>query len=209
MPENAVNPEEAAPREEKKTLDPRIAFVLMVIMICCALCIGANKAWKKNRSGVDAGYAVWQENLEQRVETAYNILTVGGRYLAADDAMAAALREDISSMQISASDAEAIQRKADASARFLTDGKALLAALASNPAVQNDSRDNMYVTMMLPQAMEQCGGDTALNAYNAAAESYNDGMRSFSGLLAKLTGVAKAPVIRIANVTANPEGGDS
>ena len=50
--ENTVPSSEIPVPEEKKGLDPRIAFVLMIIMIICALLIGANKAWKKNHSGV-------------------------------------------------------------------------------------------------------------------------------------------------------------
>ena len=60
MSENQVNAE-PTPAVEKKGLDPRIAFALMVAMIICALLIGANKAWKKNRAGLDASYMAWQE----------------------------------------------------------------------------------------------------------------------------------------------------
>lgn len=207
MSENAAAAE-APLRKEKKSLDPRIALALMIVMVIIALCNGAHKAWTKNRQGVNASYTVWQENIEQRIETAYNILTVGGRYLAADHAQMAALKADITAMQQSdAASQKALNAQAEAGARFLTDGSALLTTLQSDSRVQADSRDSMYVTLMLPQALEQCGSDTALADYNAAAQSYNQGMRSFSGLLAKLTGVSAAPTVQ--QTAETPNGGDS
>ena len=194
MEENAVNPEQTL-KKEKKSLDPRIAFALMVIMIICSLLIGANKAWKKNREGVDTSFAVWQENVQQRVETAYNLLTVAGRYVPADDAQYAGIQSDLNEMKSSAD----INRQAAAGQRFITDAKQLLQTLSGSAAVQNDARDKMYVELMLPQALEQCGNSAALNAYNTAAESFNSGLRSVSGLLARLTGVARAELIASAN----------
>lgn len=197
MSENAVQADPALTKE-KKTLDPRIAAAIMAIMVICALLIGAGKAWKKNRTGVDAGYALWQENVQQRVETAYNLLTVAGRHLSQDNSLLSSVRSDLSEMQkVSAQQNDDDQRES-ASERFITDAQALLAALADSATVKVDSRDAMYVSLMLPQAIEQCSGSASLDAYNAAAESYNDGLHSFSGLLARLTGVKFAHVIQSA-----------
>ena len=193
---NTANAEEKYTKE-KKGLDPRIALALMVVMICCSLCIGANKAWKKNRAGVDAAYTVWQENLQQRVETAYNLLTVAGRYRGADDAAVAAVRADIKGMENDDLDISAV-----AAQSFLTDAQALLSALAADSVVQNDARDRMYATLMLPQALEQCSNDAARAAYNTTAQRYNDGLRSFSGLLARLTGIGWAHTLEAAVPTA-------
>lgn len=190
MSENNAASEEKTFVKEKKSLDPRIALTIMIVMVCCALCIGANKAWKKNRVSVDAAYIAWEDNLQQRVETAYNLLTVAGRYLPATDAQVSTVREALKAME----SADATSR-ANAGESFVTDAQALLSSLASNPSVQSDSRDNMYVTLMLPQAVEQCSNNAAKAAYNAAAQSYNDGLHSFSGLLARLTGIDFAPVL--------------
>ena len=190
MSENNAANEEKAFVKEKKSLDPRVALAIMIVMVCCALCIGANKAWKKNRVSVDAAYTVWEDNIQQRVETAYNLLTVAGRYLPSEDAQLASVRSDLKTMEC----ADTASRMSAGEA-FLTDAQALLTNLASNPSVQSDSRDNMYVTLMLPQAVEQCSNNAATTAYNAAAQSYNDGLRSFSGLLARLTGIDFAPVL--------------
>ena len=178
----------------KQRLDPRVAFVLMVIMIICSLCIGANKAWKKQRVNVDTAFSAWEENLQMRVETCYNLLTVAGRYLPQSDALCAAVRADLKAMENASL---ALEDRAAAAARFEADANALLAALAADSAVMADSRDAMYVTSMLPQAVEQSAKDTAAKAYNTAAESYNGGLHSFSGLLARLTGVGFAEVISL------------
>ena len=193
MSETAANAEKELQRE-KKALDPRIAFALMIIMIICALCIGANKAWKKNRVSVDAALAAYQENIEQRVETAYNVLTVARRYLPEDDLLVQAVRSDLHGME-SASTSTGLKEQTAAASVFSADATALLAALAQNGTVSTDARDSMYVTSMLPQAVEQCCASTAADAYNKAAQSYNEGMHSFSGLLARLTGVNYATVI--------------
>lgn len=207
MAENAANAANAgtAAKKEKKTLDYRIAFALMVIMILCSLCIGANKAWKNNRSGVSAGYAAWRENVQQRVETAYNLMTVAGRYLPADDQQLTAIKNDLDAMAATQETDETDTRRAAACEQFIADGNALLKTLAANAAVQSDARDNMYATLMLPQALEQCSNNSALTAYNEAARTYNDGMHSFSGLLARLTGVGYAPIFETTTVSASAE----
>ena len=192
MSENNAANEEKTLVQEKKSLDPRIALVIMIVMICCALCIGANKAWKKNHVSVDAAYIAWEDNIQQRVETAYNLLTVAGRYLPATDVQMVSVRNDLKTME----SADAADR-VSAGETFLTDAQSLLASLAANQAVQGDSRDTMYVTLMLPQAVEQCSNNAAMTAYNAAAQSYNDGLRSFSGLLARLTGIDYAPTLTV------------
>ena len=194
MSENTDQPAEALLQEEKRSLDPRAAFVLMVIMIICALLIGANKAWKKNRSGVNDGYEIWLESNEQRCETAYNLLTVADRYLPESSSLTSAVRADLLVMEQSAS-MDHMQSCVEAGSRFLKDASALLTDLAGNQDVLQDARDSMYVKLMLPQAVEQCANTAALDAYNKAAASYNAGMHSFSGMLARLTGVDYAPVI--------------
>ena len=192
MSENNAASEEKTFVKEKKSLDPRVALAIMIVMVCCALCIGANKAWKKNRVSVDAAYIAWEDNIQQRVETAYNLLTVAGRYLPAEDAQLASVRDDLKTME-----AADMTDRDSAGETFLTDAQALLAKLASNQTVQSDSRDNMYVTLMLPQAVEQCSNSAAKAAYNAAAQSFNDGLHSFSGLLARLTGIDFAPTLTV------------
>ena len=43
---------------------------------------------------------------------------------------------------------------------------------------------------MLPQAVDMCLSSDSAVAYNEAAASYNERMHSFSGLLARWTGVS-------------------
>ena len=99
MSEQAAPAEQVITNKEKKSLDPRIAFCIMIVMICIALCIGARKAWIEKRIVVDTAYAEWQENIEQRIETGYNLLTVAGRYLPQDDPLVTTLKNDISMME--------------------------------------------------------------------------------------------------------------
>ena len=196
MSERTENAAETTPVKEKKTLDYRIALALMIVMIIIALFNGASKAWKKNRVSVDTAYEAWLENVQQRVETGYNILTVAGRYLPDTDPGVASVKTDLANMQATTKEA-ALNNRFHASEAFIIDGKALLDALNSNAAVQADTRDHMYVSLMLPQALEQCGNTAAMTSYNTAAQAYNDGMKSFSGLLARLTGVDYAPILDI------------
>ena len=201
MSENTDQPAEVLLQEEKRSLDPRFAFVLMVIMIVCALLIGANKAWKKNRSGVNEGFELWLESNEQRCETAYNLLTVADRYLPESNSLTAAVRTDLLAMEQSAT-MDQMKACVEAGSRFLKDAATLLTDLAGNQDVLQDARDSMYVKLMLPQAVEQCANTAALDAYNKAAAGYNDGMHSFSGLLARLTGIDFAPVVDTASENA-------
>ena len=76
--------------------------------------------------------------------------------------------------------------------QFHDDAQALLQSLAQRQDVQADGRDNMYVTQMLPQAVDMCLSSDSAVAYNEAAASYNERMHSFSGLLARWTGVSYA-----------------
>ena len=201
MSENTANTENVLTRE-KKTLDYRIALVLMIIMIIIALFNGASKAWKKNRVAVDAAYAQWQENVQQRVETAYNILTVAGRHMSGNDARVVSVKNDLNDMQAGGSAGFSANQQAAACESFIRDAAALLNALAEEQQVQQDARDAMYVHLMLPQAVEQCSNTAALTAYNEAARAYNAGLDSFSGFLARIIGIDYAPTVDTALVDA-------
>ena len=202
MSEQAAPAEQVITNKEKKSLDPRIAFCIMIVMICIALCIGARKAWIEKRIVVDTAYAEWQENIEQRIETGYNLLTVAGRYLPQDDPLVTTLKNDISMMETATKGSADGIEAAAASQQFVKDANSLLSYMSGNSAVTSDNRDNMYVSSKLPQAVEQSGRDAAQQAYNTVAESFNKGMHSFSGFLAHLTGVDYAvelPVISLSN----------
>ena len=194
--ENTAPSSEIPIPEEKKGLDPRIAFIMMIIIIICALLIGANKAWKKNHAGVDVGFEGWKESVALRCETAYNLLTVAERYVSRDNAQVISVRSDLQQMEETA-DVRHMSECAAACNSFLVSAQSLLASLEQDPAVIQDPRDSMYVSLMFPQAMEQCANNTALSVYNDAARTYNNGLHSFSGLLARLTGLKFAEVVSI------------
>ncbi len=179
---------------EKKGLQTVLAFVLMIVMVVCSLFIGAHKAWAKRWDEVNVSLAQAEEVLKLRTETAYNLLTVAGRYLPESDAGYAAVSGDLRQMQDTA---EGLFERADASIRFQSDAQALLTALAKNAQVRSDSCDRMYVTLMLPQAVEQCANNAAFTAYDAAAGSYNSALNSFSGQLARITGIKYAELFEV------------
>lgn len=176
---------------EKKGLHPAIACAIMCVMLACALCMGANRGWTKERKSLDGEVSALNAALSARAETAYNLLTVAARHMDESDARLAQLRGDIKLLENASAP---LAERAAASARYQPACKEILSALAALPGVQSDSRDVMYVIQMLPQAVEQCASQGAQQAYNEAAEAYNARMRkSFSGLLARLTGVDFAP----------------
>lgn len=175
---------------EKKGLHPAIALCLMIVMVAVSLLIGANKAWSERENVVKLGLAEAEEMIMLRVETAYNLSTVARRYVSEGDPLYAALQQDLREME---NTDLPLARRGKACDAFLNDAQALLDALKNDDGVQADSRDRMYVMQMLPQAVEQCrNNDDAISAYDKMAQSYNDGLDSFSGWLAQLTNVNRA-----------------
>lgn len=175
--------------KNKKSLHPALACVLMVLMLCCALLIGANKGWTKEKQPLQAYRETLLESLQARVETAYNLLTVAGRYVGETNAQYAAVQNDLRSMEKGMTSFYCVSAQ-----QFYTDAQALLKTLSQREDVQADGRDSMYVTQMLPQAVEMCLSNDATVAYNNAAQAFNTRMSSFSGLLARWTGVESAPL---------------
>ena len=155
----------------KKSLHPAIACALMVIMLCCALLNGAHKAWTKEQNALEQYRAAVLESVQARVETA----------------IYAAVQSDLRSMENGKTTFSVVSVQ-----QFHDDAQALLQSLAQRQDVQADGRDNMYVTQMLPQAVDMCLSSDSAVAYNEAAASYNERMHSFSGLLARWTGVSYA-----------------
>lgn len=166
-----------------------VCFVLMLVMVAGALLNGAGKAYAQKRTAVDQAWKECVASVQERTETAYNLLTVAGRYLSPEDADYAKVAEDLKSLQNAESTGSCVSVTV-----FKADATALLTKLAAMENVKKDSRDSMYVTQMLPQAVEQCSGIEAISAYNTAADNYNSSLNSFSGFLAGLAGVTRATV---------------
>lgn len=175
---------------QKKGLHPAIAFVLMLLMLSCALLYGAGKHWRGERAIVEVEAYMLEEAMDVRTETAYNLLTVAYRHMQKDDALCTAVSGNLSVMK---NTALPLADRAAACEDFIKNAEALLAALAQKESVIADSRDHMYATLMLPQAVETCQDYSALAAYDRYAEEFNDGLNgSFSGLLARISGVDAA-----------------
>lgn len=174
----------------KKGLHPAIAFVLMLAMLACALLYGANKHWQGERAIVEAEAGTLQEAMDVRVETAHNLLTVAYRHMPKDDALIAAVSDDLAAMKNAASP---LALRNAACEQFIKDAQALLSTLAQKNTVIADSRDHMYATLMLPQAVEMCQDQSAMTQYEYCASEFNSGLYgSFSGFLARLCGIKPA-----------------
>lgn len=174
----------------KKGLHPAIAFVLMLLMLCCALLYGANRHWTGERAIVEAEATGALLAIDVRVETAHNLLTVAYRHLPKDDALCASVSGSLAVMK---NTALPLAQRAAACEDFIRHAETLLSALAQKESVMGDSRDHMYATLMLPQAVETCEDYSALATYDHYAAEFNDGLYgSFSGLLARISGVDAA-----------------
>lgn len=179
--------------KERKGLHPAIAFVLMLVMVTVAMCYGANKHWREEKAIVTMKALALEAEMEVRAETAHNLLTVAYRYLPKDDALCTSVSENRAVIR---SAALPLADRMEACAQFSENALALLTKLKEIPLVLSDSRDQMYVQLMLPQAVELCEDISAFTAYDQAAEKYNKGLGStVSGVLAHLMGYKKAPRI--------------
>lgn len=165
------------------------AAIALIVCLACAICVGAYRGWSEERSQVEQLSSGLEQMLGSRVESAYNLLTVAQRHLPRNDARMQAVTEDREVLESNADFAQ----KAAANARLTRDGEALLSALLELDSVQQDDRDQMYVTAYLPQMLEESEEKTASANYNLAAAAFNARLReSFSGRLAQLLGVEPA-----------------
>ncbi len=170
------------------------AFILMVVLLTAAVCLGAYRHWSARRSDVAESLSSLTDVLDARVEVAHNILTVASRHLPLREGgletqshSGADIRKDIA---ILSDPAASLSAKASANVKLSADAGDVLAALAGMASVLSDDRDLMYAKQMLPQALEQSADWAGKAAYNAEAEAYNTELvGSFSGRLARLMGV--------------------
>lgn len=163
--------------------------LLMIGMIIGAVCWGAVKNWSHERSVVESKSVSLTAMLEARVEVAYNILTVAKRHMTSDNALIKAVEKDRNVLEGDGT----LREKAIANERFTGNASALLSALEAVESVKNDSRDSMYVSQLLLQALIQSQERTAQAEYNQAASDFNDRLdSSFSGKLARFLGTSRS-----------------
>jgi len=171
----------------KKELKPGVAFVLMLVMICCALINGSYRHWRERCDMAAMYYDAIDQQIDLNIRTAHNLHTVAARHLEADNTALSSLKEVIGQM----SDAEKeLSYKVRMCDRFVQIAKPLLDSLVTLPTVQEDSRDSMYVFGMLPQAVTECENRQAFDYYDQYAMAFNNELSStLTGFFAGIVGV--------------------
>ena len=165
------------------------AFFLMVLMMVSGVVLGAYRGWSEESALVRETRAGLESMLKARVESAYNVLTVAGRHLPADDGAVMRLRAARDTLEGNAS----LSEKAAANEELTRAAKEVLSLLMAAESVQNDSRDRMYAESYLPQMLSQSEEKTAGAQYNIAAAQFNERLKgSFSGKIASLLGIHMA-----------------
>lgn len=173
----------------RRTSTAVLSTVLLFIMLAAAVLWGAYRGWQQERTQVEQSIQGLHEMLSARREVAHNVLTVADRHLPKDDALVAALRQDTQAM----ARRNTLSQSAALNARVERQAREVLQALSQLTTVREDDRDLMYVSAMLPQALEQTAKLTEQAAYNQLAEDYNTRKaRSLSGRLAGMLGVQDA-----------------
>ena len=163
------------------------SVILCVMLVAFAFVYGALHGWQQDYSQVESTYASLQQQLNTRVETACNIMTVARRHLNADDSALLALKDARDVLSSAAS----LEKKADANEMLTLYAEQVLTALSALDTVQNDARDNMYVSTMLPQMLRESAAYTTQSAYNTAAAGFNARFEKnvISSFIARLFGM--------------------
>ena len=145
-----------------------LSLVLCAALILFAFVHGALRGWQQDYAQVESTFSSLRAHLGTRVETACNILTVARRHLPKEDERMAALqrtKDELSAAQLNTQFA--------ANSRLDAEAREILSALAELQSVQDDPRDLMYVSSMLPQMLQESAAQSAQSAYHAAALDFN------------------------------------
>lgn len=169
------------------------AIVLMIILVVGGVVIGAYRGWTDERAPVNETYKGLESMLQTRIESAYNVLAVAKRYPGPEtDEAYQKVEADLKQLENASA---SLSEKAKANDALAQDASALLSALKNLSAVQQDSRDKMYVESYLPQMLAESEERTVGAVYNQAAANFNNRINgTFSGFLAKLMGIKPASV---------------
>lgn len=175
-----------------------LSTVLMLVMLVAAVVWGAHKGWRQERAQVEQSIVGLEEMLAARREVAHNLLTVASRHLPASDARVAELRRDAEDMgrKNTLTESAVLNNRVEQKAQEILD------VLLQTDSVRADDRDLMYVSALLPQALEQTARLTEQAAYNQLAEGFNQRKRqSISGRLAGMLGIEDAEVFALSEAT--------
>ena len=130
-----------------------------------------------------------QNDLDYRVELAYNFATVAKRYLDADDPAVTALLDARQALD----DADAPAEQYDANMKLTTASTDLYEALGKLELSEKDENYRRSIYSDMTSRNDTIGNDP----YNQLAIEYNQKLERFpASLLAPLTGVEKAELFR-------------
>lgn len=165
------------------------AILLTAGMVSLALLWGAHQGWQQELGQVKRSLGQVEERLSLRKQAGANLLVVAKRHLPAEEALLSKLQGEVEALGSKAS----LVARTSAAANMQQTATQLFEALQQVPGLQQDSRDSMYVNQLLPQQLEQSAPSGWHDEYSLQAHSYNQRLQgSFSGWLARLTGVRQA-----------------
>ena len=175
----------------------KIAALLMVLMILGGSLYGGHRSLMKLRdeaeavfyNGVEGDGLGIQNDLNERIDLAYNLVTVAKRYLSPDDEAVQKLltaRDALSSAQD--------PKEKNAANRQLTEASIeLYEAFGGRSLTEKDEKYRQQIYQDLSSRNDTISHD----GYNQEAEDFNKTLRSFpAGILASLTGVEKLELFR-------------
>ncbi len=173
----------------------RFAALIMVLVMLAGTYIGAARSLGRERARVEnmfysgqGGFCI-QNDLDERIISATNYLTLARRYLPEDNAALRGVAQAASEL----SNAQGIRDKYDANAS-LSSAAAYLEAELEKQALTE--RDKSYARS-IPADMESRNDTMSRDPYNQIAGEYNEVLSRFpANLLSTVTGVEKAELFR-------------
>lgn len=167
-----------------------VAIALTVLMVAGSIPLGVNRTESREASAAlsvfyngenQDGYGV-QYDLEQRMATAANLLTVAGRYMEADDPALTALRTARQELM----QADSVAKKYDANVRLSDAAATVLSRLENMELSESDKKYPAEFETDLAAAQDRI----ARSPYNRLAQEYNSGLSQFPvDLLRGIAGV--------------------
>ncbi len=166
-----------------------LCVVISLALVIFGLVFGTVRGFRDEQAQVTA--CLESENglldvLSYRGADGLNLCVVAKRHLAADDEDVAALETAARGLQ---SAQTGLQEKKESDAQLESAAARVSRKLKASESFQQSQRDQKYLDMLLSD-MQNLSGSAAADAYNQAAESFNELLGApVTGKLAELLGV--------------------
>jgi LemA protein len=177
--------------------DSRFAAIVMALLIVSGSLLGAGKSLRGLKNAADAafysgvgssGFSI-QRDLDERVISATNLITVARRYLPESDGALQSFvkaRDDLAG-------ANGIREKFDANVKLSAAAADLVSRAEREPL---DDRDAAYLRS-IPVDMQSRNDTISRDGYNDFAAQYNDTLSRFpANFFAAVLGIGKAELFR-------------